>query len=188
MRHLLRSFALLSFLLFSFPSAAVVTIDGNIFYFSDSYVTSSTKTYSRTLWDAALSMDLTKKGSVLLGWAYRSDSFNDDTGTTTTVAATGMGPKLTFYFDRENYWSAAFTYYLILKGSDSATSVTYNGTGMKGEFGYTPALNNWFYLGIKLNYYQASFAEQVTNQTSLAQVSYSRTAIYPSIAFVMRFE
>jgi hypothetical protein len=169
---------------------ATVSLDGNAFYFTDTYSTSSSSTYSRLFWDAALSINLTKKGGTMIGWAYASSTFTDNAnGQSQTVVASGMGPKLTFYLDKENLWSFSFTYLLLLTGTDSSQSgVSYEGTGMKAEFGYVTPISDTIFLGAKINYFSASFSKQITNQTSLSQVSYGRTAIYPSVAFMLRFD
>ena len=174
------------------PAGATVTVDGNLFYFSDSFATSTTSTYNRMLWDVAASINLTKKGQLMIGWDYNSASFTDNVNSVSTaVTVTGMGPKLAYYFDKDNKWDLAFTYDLLLKGNDSNGSNTpmeLQGTGMKVELGYAPQVADDVYLGLKLNYYSASFSDTITNQTVLTQVSYHRTVIYPSIAFILRWD
>lgn len=173
---------------------ADVIIDGNIFYLSDSYVKDETSSYSRMMWDAYIGINLTKKGSLSLGWCYNSVSFVDPGATqseTNTLTATGMGPKLLYFLDKEHTWSIGFVYDLVLTGKDktgSADTIELRGTAMKGEFGFTPQISESFYLGLRINYYKGTFAEKIENETTLTKVSYSRTAIYPSISFVMRFE
>lgn len=181
--------AVVGFLLPSMAHA-IVTFDANAFYYSDTYTTASTSTYSRVLWDGTLSISLTKKGGSMIGWCYASASFTDNSNNTTqTVTASGMGPKLTFYFDKENTWAVSFAYLLQLTGADSSLSgVTYEGTGMKGEFGYVAPINDTFFLGAKINYFAATFSRKITNQTSLQQVSYGRNATYPSLSFMLRFD
>jgi hypothetical protein len=169
MRFRSGALALIAFfsLFLSTSAFAIVTIDGNVFYFSDSYVNSTTQSYSRLIWDAAVSLNLSKKGQVMLGWDYNSGSFDDTTGTNTTqtVAVTGMGPKLTFYLDKELEWSLAGVYDLILNATQSGTSsYTYRGYGLKAEFGYTGHISESMLLGIKMNWYEAVFTEQITNQ------------------------
>lgn len=165
-------------------------IDGNVFYFSDSFVYSgTTSTYNRTLWDVSVGMNLSKKGAWVLGWNFDSMSFKDNPGTVTSVSVTDMGPKLSYYIDKARTWSVAFTYDLITKGNYSSGSTTseLRGTAMKFEAGYTPEIWEGVLLGAKLNYYKAAFKEEVVS-SSLTKVSYSRTAIYPSFSFIFRWD
>lgn len=186
---MLRSLLALVVLL-SCSAHAAVTLDGNVFYYSDSFATTTTSTYTRLLWDFAASINLSKKGQMMIGWDYNSASFTDNVNSVNSaVTVTGMGPKVTYYFDHDNKWSLGFIYDLILNGTDSSSSsVAYQGTGMKGEFGYATPVSDSANLGLKLNYYDATFSETITNQTTIAHVSYHRSAIYPSICFVFRWD
>lgn len=134
-------------------------------------------------------MDLNKKGTLVLGWNYGSLSFEDNPGESTKLTVTDMGPKLTYYFDKNLSWPISFTYNLITRGkyTSGATEAEQRGTSMKGEIGYTPQISESWYAGAKLNYYKASFNEEVVDDTALAKVTNGRTVIYPSFTLLYRW-
>ena len=59
---------------------------------------------------------------------------------------------------------------------------------MKGEAGYVPALTDSIMMGAKINYYHATFSEQITGGTTLAKTTNSRTVIYPSFVMTLRWD
>lgn len=171
-------------------SAAGFSFEANVFYFSDSMVyTGTTTTFGRTLWDLAPGMGLDHKNQIVLGWNYGSMSFTDNPGTVTTLTVTDMGPKLTMYLDKDRNWPFAFTYNLISTGnySSGGSTAQLRGTSMKAEFGYMAEMASGLLLGARINYYKASFNEQVIN-TTLTKMSNGRTAIYPTFSLVFRWE
>ena len=183
-------FSLVFLMLFSASSQALVIFDANVFYFTDDFTTDVSASAKRTLWDLSLGMNLSKKGRIVLGWNYASSSFEDTADSeTTTLTISDMGPKLSYFFDKEYVWSLGFTYNLITKGNydDNGTTKEFRGTSMKVDFGYTPSISENFSIGVKLNYYKPAFNEQISGETTLAAVSYSRTSIYPSMAFNYRW-
>lgn len=134
---------------------------------------------------------ITKKKSLVLGWDYSSMTFSDNPGTEESLKVTDMGPKLLWYIDKDRTWVVGFTYFLITKGSYTAAGASeteLRGSSMKGEFGYLPQMWENVFIGAKLNYYKGSFKEEITNNTSLAQVTDSRTVIYPSFSMTFRWE
>jgi hypothetical protein len=134
-------------------------------------------------------MNLSKKGQWVLGWNYDSMSFSDNPGVITTVAITDMGPKVTYYIDKARTWSLAVTYDLITKAAyNSAGTITeLRGTAIKVEAGYTPEMWDGILMGAKINYYKPTFAEEIVS-TSLTKVAYGRAVIYPSFAFIFRWD
>lgn len=183
---------IVSLLLSPIARAVTPVFDAGVFYFSDAMLYSSTnRAYGRTFFDVMVGLPLTNKGRYVLGWNYDSMSFADDPGTTkTTLAITDMGPKLIAYLDKDRTWMVAFNYNLITKGSynPGTTATELRGTSMRGEIGYVGHMTESLLLGAKLNYYKASFNEEVTNQTSLAKTTNGRTVIYPSLALTFRFD
>lgn len=185
-------FALFAFFAIATSSAhAEVIFDANVFYYSDTFTLATATSSKRTMYDFSVGMNLTKKGQLVLGWNYASSSFADDDGTTqTTLSVTDMGPKLAYYLDKELVWCIGVSYNLITKGSYSTgggSAIEYRGSSIKADLGYLPQISESFYLGLKLNYYKPSLKEEITGQTALAQVSYGRAVIYPSIAISARF-
>lgn len=138
-----------------------------------------------------IGIPVTKKRGFIVGWNYDAMSFTDNPGTATTLSVTDMGPKFAYYFDKNREWVAAFTYNLITKGTYSpggGTSTELRGSSMRFEAGYTPMMWEGILIGAKIVYYKGSFAEEITGQTALAQVSYDRTVIYPVFALTMRWD
>jgi hypothetical protein len=177
----------------SFAHAARPVIDANVFYFTDgfTYGTSPANAYKRILYDLSLNLPFTKKNRLLLGWNYASYTFSDNTGTETSLKVTDMGPKLTYYFNKDRTWVAGFTYNLITKADytpGGGTVTELRGTSMKFEAGYMPQMWENVLMGAKINYYKADFKEEITNQTALAQVTHNRTVIYPSFAVTFRWD
>ncbi|MGE4131364.1 MAG: hypothetical protein AB7F86_06980 [Bdellovibrionales bacterium] len=190
MRHLLGA---LIVSLFISPRAEAVTpiFDINAFYLSDTFTYSSASSvYNRTFYDLMAGFGMTKKGSFVLGWAYSSMSFSDNPGTETKLTITDMGPKIAYYFDKDREWVIGFTYNLITKGtySSGGSSTEMRGSSMRAELGYVPMMWESVLIGAKLIYYQASFSEEVVNQTTLNGVSNSRKVIYPSLSVTFRWD
>ncbi len=176
------------------PSASAVmpVFDINLFYFTDTMAYSSSPAYKRTFYDLMVGFPVTKKRSFIVGWNYDSLSFSDDDGTgPTTLAVTDMGPKFVYYINKDRTWVLGFTYNLITKGTYSpngGTATELRGSSMRFEAGYTPMMWENVFIGAKLVYYKATFAEEITNNTTLEQVSYGRTAIYPAFAITVRWD
>ncbi len=175
------------------PVAFAVTpvFDINVFYFTDTFTYSSADSaYKRTFYDFMAGFGLTKKRSFVLGWNYDSMTFSDNPGAETSLKITDMGPKFVYYFDKDRTWVVAFTYNLITKGtySSGATTSELRGSSMKAEAGYLPMMWENVFMGAKLNYYKATFNEEITNTTTLTPVSNSRTVIYPSFSMTIRWD
>jgi hypothetical protein len=172
--------------------AADFVFDANVFYFTDDFTYDDTpNTYSRLMWDVTPAFTLTKKGRFVLGWNYASYTFTENPGTETSLTVTDMGPKFMYYLNKDKTWVFAFTYNLITKAdytAAGASATELRGSSMKGEFGYMPMMWERVYMGAKLNYYQASFNEEITGETALDQVSHSRTVIYPTFAMTIRWD
>lgn len=180
--------------LFAAPGAFALTpvFDLNVFYFSDTFTYSSANsTYKRTFYDFMAGFGITKKKSLVLGWNYDSMSFSDNPGTETALKVTDMGPKIMYYIDKERTWVVAFTYNLITTGTYTpagGTSTELRGSSMRAEFGYTPMMWENVLIGAKIVYYKGSFKEEISNNTSLAQVTDSRTVIYPAFSMTFRWD
>jgi hypothetical protein len=185
-------FTLLVSILSVRAAAAPPIIDANVFYFSDDFSYNDTSSsYSRTMYDLAVGLTLTKKGRWALAWNYASYSLSETPDTQeTSLSITDMGPKIFYYLDKDKTWVIAFTYNLITTAdySDGAgESTELRGSSMKAEAGYLPMMWEGIYMGAKLNYYKASFKEEITGQTSLEQVTHARTVIYPSFSMTVRW-
>lgn len=185
---------LLLLVLASAQAHAVKPVFGtNVFYFTDNftYGTAPASQYKRIMYDVSAGMPITKKGRWILGWNYASYSFTESAATETSLKVTDMGPKLTYYFNKGRTWEAALTYNLITKGAytpGGGAETELRGTSLKFEAGYLPQMWENVFMGAKINYYKASFKEEITNQTALAQVTHSRGVIYPTFAVTFRWD
>lgn len=183
---------LLGILISDRANAVAPVLDVDIFYFSDGFIYSSTtKTYTRTFWDVMLGIPVAAKKRFILGWNYDSYGLVDNPGgSPTTLTITDMGPKLMYYLNKDQSWVIAFTYGLINKGSYSSggAATVLQGSSMRGELGYVPQISESFSVGAKLNYYKATFTEQIANQTTITKVTDSRTLIYPSLVMTLKFD
>lgn len=172
--------------------AAAPMIDAGIFYFSDDFTYGDdTSAYSRMMWDINFGLNLNKKGRWVLGWNYGSYTFTENPGTETSLKVTDMGPKLYYYWDKNRTWVTAFTYNLITRADYAPAggeTTELRGNSMKFEFGYLPMMWEGIHMGAKLNYYKASFKEEITGETALAQVTHDRTVIYPTFAVTIRWD
>lgn len=186
---ILRLLALICILFVHAPKAQALGLDIDALYYTDNFTYSEDSSYNRLLWDVGIMFNLDKKGRFVAGWGYGSRHFEEDaSGTTTELSITEMGPRFGFYFDKQGAWSLFVTYYLQAKGEYTATDTTeLRGTSLKGELLFSPVILESFSFGIKLNYYQSSFGEEIIDSTTLESVSYSRSTIYPSLAFSYRW-
>ncbi|NJL26096.1 MAG: hypothetical protein HC902_13630 [Calothrix sp. SM1_5_4] len=172
--------------------AVLPVIDVDLFYFSDGFTYSSVNNeYKRTIWDVMIGLPLSRKGRWVLGWNYGSLTFSDSPGgTETSLTVSDMGPELSYYLNRDRTLEISFVYNIITKGTynPGGDSTELRGTSMRVEVGYLPQITDSLLMGAKLNYYKATFNEEVTGQTTLSQVTHSRTVIYPSFAFTLRWD
>ncbi len=188
----MRIFALSLFMVvFSRGAHAVVPVmDANVFYFTDAFTYDSDNySYRRLLWDFTLGLNLDKRGSWVLGWAYSASTFSDNPGTETSLTVTDMGPKVTWYLNKDRNWVLGLIYNLITKANYSSGSTVseLRGSSMKVEAGYMYSMWDTVSVGAKINWYKLSFNEEIVD-TSLSQVTHARTIIYPSFSFTIRWE
>ena len=188
-----RIFCLLALAVTALNAYAIAPmIDTNVFYFTDSFTYSSqASAYKRIMYDLNVGLPLTKKGRWILGWNYGSYALSENPGTETSLKITDMGPKLYYYFNKDRTWVAALTYNLITKADYSgggAAETELRGTSMKFEAGYLPMMWENVFMGAKLNYYKANVKEEISTQTSLAQVTHNRAVIYPTFAVTFRWD
>lgn len=178
------------FLFFFHSPSQALSLDANVFYLTDSLSVTTDTTSTRLFWDFAVTINLDKRGQWVVGWAYNTLSISESGSTTSEFSLTEMGPKFGYYIDKEKVWSIMFTYNFQSQAdySSGSTTAEWRGTSYKGEFGFTPAFTENFHAGIKLNYYQASFNEQFVSGTTFSTISNSRSIIYPTIAFIYRFD
>lgn len=166
------------------------SFDINLFYMSDTFVGSSESQSTKMMIDFAPTLDLTRRGALVLGWNYGIVSLSESVDSSDSkFSATDMGPKIGWYINRDRTWSLFFTYNLIstAKYDDGDGELEWRGTSMKVELGYTIDFGSSLLMGAKLNYYSASYSEELSQSTNFEEISYSRSLIYPSLAMVYRF-
>jgi len=187
--HLWKITTIIGVYLWSFWAHAL-TLDTSLFYLSDSFSATSDTTSTRIFGEFAVTINLDKKGQWVIGWSYNYMSITESGSTTSDFGLTEMGPKLGYYLDKDYIWSIFFTYNFQSKADYSSGSSTaeWRGTSMKGELGFTPAFGENFNAGVKLNYYITNFNEEFTSGTTFSTISNSRSLIYPTIAFIYRFD
>lgn len=175
--------------LFSSISAKAVVAELGLFYFTDDLSSTSSISHSRTIYDFAVLMTSDGRRLLGIGWNYSGVSSTDSTTAETSYSSTETGPKFTYMFGREQDWYVGLAYNLLAKAqfSDANGEAEWRGTSIKGEFGFLPKVNNRLNIGVKLNYHQASYTEQITNTTTLTQTTNTKTMIYPTFAMVWKF-
>ena len=160
--------------------------DLNFFFLTDSLETTATTSRTSIFYDIALMLDLNKKGTVSLGWSYDSVSISDEATSTTDFDLTEMGPKFNYYFDKGRVWGTGVVYNLISNATyNPGTAQKWRGGSYKIDFFYTPPITDELYIGVKLNYYVATYTEAVSS-TTLTTISYTKSIIYPSLTISYR--
>lgn len=183
------SFLFCAVLLSSISAKAVVAELG-LFYFTDDLSSTSNFSTSRTIYDFSVLMTSEGRRLLGIGWNYVGVSSEEGGDTTTSYTSTETGPKFTYMFGREQDWYIGLAYNLLAKAQFSdpvAGEAEWRGTSLKAEFGFLPKINNRINAGVKLNYHQASYNEQITNSTTLTQTTNTKTMIYPTFSMVFKF-
>lgn len=165
-------------------------IELNGFYSSESLTAGTNATNSRMFFDFSIGFAVDKKARYLVGWNYSMHSAADGTSTTQTYSSTQMGPRFIWFVDKDNSWSLGLGYYLVTNAtfdSGGGTTEKWKGTAIKADFGYNFAVGSQSYAGIRLNYSMANYNEKLVGETTYSTVSYSKTAMYPSIYYIFVF-
>lgn len=170
-----------------------LSIDANIFYFTDTLESTSTNSFTDTFYDVAITINLDKRGKFFTGWSYGSLTSERGTGSIPSITITDMGPIFGWHINRDNNWVMVAVYNLISTAdytlTSSGTSEEWRGSSYKVSMGYKGyVVDEIFQAGLYLNYYGSTFSESVSDSTTLSNVSYSKSSIYPSILLSYRFE
>lgn len=182
---------LLSILFISFfPSsrAKAAFIDLNFLYFSDTLTTSSTVTTSRTSYDLGFGLTFGSGNRWLGGLNFGGGTFEDAATTTTSYAFTDLGIKIGFFLSPRKTWLTTLAYNISSTADyDNGTSTyTLRGTSIKADLGYCVWIMDSVAVALKLYYYLPSITESVLG-TTLTEVSYSRSTIYPGFSLMGTF-
>lgn len=187
MRKLVATLALATTLIST--NAHAVTAELGLFYFTDDLSSTSDFSIARTIYDFAVLMTSTGRQMIGIGWGYAGVSSTEGSTTTTTYTSTETGPKFSYLFGREQNWYLGLAYNLLAKAqySDGTNEAEWRGTSIKAEFGYLPKVSGRLNAGVKLNYHQATYSEQITNSTTLTQETNTKSMIYPTFSMVWKF-
>lgn len=180
----------LVFLTLMIARPAFAFIELNAFYTGETLSTGASETTSRVFLEGAIGFQIDKKGYYLVGWNYSMFSTSDQAIETTAYSSVQMGPRFIFILDKGKNWSLGLGYNLVTSATfkaGSGTEETWKGTGLKADIGYNFPLGEDFFLGLRLNYSSATYAEKLIGETTYSTVSYSKTMIYPSIYSIFIF-
>ncbi len=166
---------------------AYVEVSG--FYSSDSFTTSSTYGSTAMFLELSVGFKVSKKGHFLVGWNYASYGTTSETTTSETYTSTQMGPRFIWFFTKNKTWNVGLSYNLVTSAaySDGSSEVEWRGTGTKLDVGYNLELSENSMGCLRLNYSTTAYTEEFIGGTSYGTVSYARTHIYPSIAYIYTF-
>jgi hypothetical protein len=187
MKHL----ALIIICLFvsGFARQAHAYIELNSFYSSEGLTTDSTTAATRMIIEGSIGFGIDKNRRYNVGWAYAMHSSTDSGSAEVTYSSAQMGPRFIYMIDRDKRWSLGLGYYLVssatFKGSGSEEK--WKGTVIKADLGYNFPLSDDFFLGLRVNYSGATYTERLVGDTDYTKVSYTRTAMYPSIYLYYSF-
>jgi hypothetical protein len=180
-------------LLLQTATAHAFFIEGSVFYFSDGLKTTSADSSSQTLFDAALGFDLDHQGRYQVGWSYGLYSTSSSTaGVSSSYSATVMGPQFNVFLGHTKSWEFSLVYGIVTNASVStagATAEKWRGSSYKLNVGYLFKLNEegTSNLGLKLNYLVGMYGENFGSGAAYSKISYTKTLIYPSIAYSIGF-
>ncbi len=180
------TFILVIISLFYSFNAFSASVDLDVFYFSDTLKEDSNLTSTTMVYDIGFSTFLDRKESYSVGWNIMAVSQSQSSGSsTTTFSSMDMGPKFSWYFDKEKAWGVDIAYHIQSTASYSVSgaSSTWRGSSIKFAFGYSYPLTDTMKLGLWLNYWSGTYPETLTGGTQFAKVSYQRTLISPVIRF-----
>lgn len=142
-------------------------------------------------WDLAIGIHIGSKKYMVAQLVYGSFNATDSDDTVTqTYTQTDMGFNFGFYIGRGRNWIIDVAYMMTSKAkfSDgSGNDVEWRGTSIKADIGYLFEMDENFQFSAKLFYYMPAFIEQISNTTTIEQVSYRRTTMYPGFAIYWVF-
>lgn len=188
--HFRKLFLLVSLCTNIIPEKAFSAVfDLNLFYDSRTLTTSSAETGTKMFIEGAAMFEVLRKPHLVVGWAYGMFSTTDATTSTTTISTSDMGPRFGWFFDKQDFWSLFLTYNLLASASyapGGGTAETWRGTSLKAEVGWAPEVSENLYIGIRLNYYSATYTESLEGSSNYEAVSYPRSFIYPSLSISYR--
>lgn len=176
-------------LLASVAARAEAVVDINYFMFTDTMKYSGTYSSSKTNYNLAVVVDVSKK--IYIGWNIFGMTVSDKISSpsvTQKYAAADMGPCFRWKIDSKKMYSLNFAYLLssTTTFTNSSTTEKWRGVPMLVRFSIEPEISEKMHMGLSLGYYMMSATEKVVTNTT-STVSYSRNWIYPSFSLSYYF-
>ena len=112
-----------------------------------------------------------------------------DSGETSQMSLTEMGPKCLLYFTEERTMGISFAYHPYTKGTRKVSdgeSEKISGTSMLGSVVFHFRITKNFFMGASLNYHSTSIAESTVDEET-ETVSHTYATYYPALEFVLRW-
>lgn len=165
-------------------------VELNGFYTNGGLTTDASETSSNMFFEGSIGFAIDRKSKYLVGWNYSMHSTSDTATATKTYSSTQMGPRFVLMLNKHKTWSFGLGYYLVTTGTFSdgtGASETWKGTALKADFGYNFAVSEKLFVGARLNYSSASYAEKIVGSADYSTVSYTRTIMYPSLYTIWLF-
>ncbi len=158
---------------------------------TDSFTNATTSTGSRTYFsgDFLFSVSSNAHDAHLYVGLHANQLLIDDRTATTTsqLNGTDMGAVVSWIFDLQKVYSVSAGYNFLSTATynTSTTASTYTGAGYHANFSYAPEIGKDWHLGFRLQYHAAQYTRSTTSTTA-ADVSYSRTFVFPSVFLAWR--
>lgn len=168
--------------------ASATFIDINGLYMSDTFAANATTTSSRTSYDLGIGLEFGKGDRWIGGLNYGGGTFTDEGTTTVTFGFTDLGIKIGYFFSSRKTWFSTLAYNISssAKYDNGTTEVELRGTSLKADLGYAVWVSDSIAVAMKLCYYAPTFVESVDG-TTITDISYTRTLIYPSLSLMGLF-
>ncbi len=168
-------------------TAQSAVFDLNLFYDSGALTTASAANDNKMFIEGAAMFDVMKNPRLVVGWSYGMFSTTD--ADSNAISTSDMGPRLGWFIDRTQWWSLFLTYNLLASAAYSpsgGTAQTWRGTSLKFDVGWSPEVSDNLFIGIRLNYYAATYSESLEGSSNYETISYTRSFIYPSFSLSYR--
>jgi hypothetical protein len=176
---------------FIFSAHAGLYGELNGLYNTDSFTTATTAAYSKTYYALDIHSNLENKNRFYGGFHVDQVTLTEQAtaATTTTLTSLNMGPMLMWVMDHKKTFSLSAGYNVLANGTYTVTgsqSATLTGSGLWASLGVMPEISDNWFIGFRLTYYSLSYAKSTTGSAA-ADVSYSRTLIFPTFGLAWRY-
>ena len=174
-------------LLLALPSlAANPFVELNAFYFSDTFVVGTSSQSTSMFIEGAAGLGIDKKKTYMIGWGYSMYSVTTAGTASVKYSSTRMGPRFVWRIGKAQNWTLGLGYNLITNATyddGSGSSLKWEGTALKADFGYGFDISENSQLGFRMNYSSVSYAEQLDAADDYSKISNTRSQIFPSVYY-----